>query len=144
MNTKYIRDLINGLLIEETTGELDGASFGLHIGTPSFANPVKADMTPATFTTYAASVIAFDDWSEHVDANGNPYVAAPPVVFSPTNATNLPQTINGVYLFKGDNLINYRQLATPVTIVAAGQALHATPAFGLGGADLPPAEASIV
>lgn len=142
MNTRYIRDLLHDSLIIET-GELDDASVGLHIGSADIENPVLADMIPATFTGYAAAVVPFGDWDSHVTAGGEPYVAAAPLTFSPTNGTNLPQTVNAYYIFQGANLISFRPLAQPLSIVAVDQSLHVTPTFGLGVDDLPDAEGHI-
>jgi len=122
-------------LITETTGLLDGASFGLFTNQPDLTNPnlVLADITPADFTTYAAVELAHDDWEAAIDDDGNPYVSAVPQQWQPSNATNLPQIVRGAYLFKDTTLIRAAYFPSPLPVTLALQMVHATPIFTLSG-----------
>lgn len=86
---------------------LDGAKVMLFTNSPALGlDTVTGDLTVPTFTGYAAATVTFE---EAVDDTGRKYLIIPPEIFSPTNATNLPQTIMGAavtddanaYLFGG-------------------------------------------
>jgi hypothetical protein len=83
------------------------------------------DLTAPTYTGYAVSAIT---------ANGTAYtddetdaasiLSNGTITFKPTNNTNLPQTINGVYLKgNGGQLVAAANFDTPVTLTTSSDAI---------------------
>lgn len=141
MITKFAADAALALMAGDAT-LLDGASMGLFTNMPDLNDPDLAvgDIVAANFTGYAAVVLAEADWNPAVTEGGVPYLVADPAPFQPTNATNLPQVVNGAYYFNGANLLRVAYFPVPVPLVVALQMMHATPAYGLGAGDPVPQE----
>jgi len=132
--TNVILDALLALLID-TDEQLDGAELGLFTNAPVLSpDMVIADLTVPTFTGYLP--VAVEGWAAFVDAGGVPYVRGLPVTFSPSDAVDLPQVIQGAYLFKGTDLLAVSMFDSSVALVRSSQALHATPQLQLSGGEL--------
>lgn len=119
------------LLTAWAAGTLTGAELVLLIGAPDYDSPVivEADLTKATFTGYADTVVPA--WTQYSDVAGRPYLAGAPIVFNPTNAVGLPQTIVGAALMQGTDVIAIGPLDNPLFLAVADQAFHVVPVVGI-------------
>jgi len=120
------------LLTAAAAGNLTGAELVLLIGTPDYEAPVivEGDLSKATFTTYADTVVAA--WTQYNDLAGRPYLAGEPIIYNPTNITNLPQTIVGAALMQGTDILAIGPLDNPIFVSVADQSFHVIPVFGIG------------
>lgn len=136
MITPFMLDAALALVAADAT-LLDGASFGLFTNFPDTADPDLAlgDIVAANFTGYAPVVLAEADWNPAISGAGVPYLVADPAPFQPSDAVNLPQVVNGAYLFLGANLLRVAYFPAPIVLTVALQMMHATPAFALGSGD---------
>lgn len=86
----------------------------------------EGDIVVPTFTGYLDAAIAA--WTPAVDVNGVPYLTADPIVFSPTNDTNLPQYVSGAGILDANgDLVGYCNFEEPLLLSLPGQQLHVTP-----------------
>jgi hypothetical protein len=88
--------------------------------------PLEKDIVRPTFTGYADAAIAA--WLAGVNGEGEPYIYAAPIVFSPTNDTNLPQYIYGAAILDSTGaIVGYSNWADPLQLSLSGQVMHAMP-----------------
>lgn len=116
-----------------TTGPLDGAELNLFTNSPDFNNSALAagDFVAPTFTGYAAAALT---WTVRSDSRGNLFLDGGPQAFAPTNATNLPQTINGAWIADGTGAYMAGDyFATPIVLQRALQPMHAEMPVPLNG-----------
>jgi len=103
----------------------DDINIGLFTGAPTLSPAtVLGDLTAPTFTGYAVVNVPFG--TRRGNANGDIILPLPAASFQPTNTTNLPQTVTGVYLgAEGtpDTLWMAELLEEPWEVVSSGSAL---------------------
>lgn len=106
-------------------GPLDQAEVALFTNAWDFdTEPATADLEAPTFTGYADAAATF---AANVDSDGNPFIGCGVITFTPTNATNLPQTIRGAYVKNASGDFQYGGLfAEPITLRHANQPMHVT------------------
>jgi hypothetical protein len=91
-----------------------------------FSEPYDPDIVRPTFSGYADAAIAA--WLSGVNSEGEPFVYAAPKLFSPTDATNLPQYIYGAAILDSNGIIvGYSNWEAPLQLSLADQVLHVTP-----------------
>jgi hypothetical protein len=130
--TNFILNAIYTWLITAASPLADTASeIMLFTNEPDVSDPTLAiaDLTAPTFTGYADTAIAA--WEVVSDANGRPYLTAPPVEYNPTNATDLPQAIRGAAIINGTDLLAVGYFPLAKVLSVADQMMHVTPRFQL-------------
>lgn len=118
----------------DTDGQLEDAQIRLIKGSFEEADAIaggEGDLVVPDYTTYAD--VTLTGASVNVDAEGRSYVQWDAVEFTPTAATNLPQTVNGcAILASDDTLLAVSKFDTPQALLYADQVLTVLPKFRLG------------
>jgi hypothetical protein len=127
MPTQLTRALLDGIrdALIDTGAPLDGAKLHLLKEVPDLSvDTVFADLVVSDFGTYAAQTVVF---APAVDEDGHEILVAPPEVFSPDDADDLPQSVVGHAITTSANGLLFIQIyPVAVGLTAALQQVVAT------------------